>query len=274
MTPETTIHSTAIVSPDAKLGQGVQIGPFCVVEAGAAIGDDTRLISHVVVHGGVTCGARNLIHPFATIGGVPQDLKFKGEAAGLVIGDDNVIREGATLNIGTAAGNGETVVGSGCLLMAYAHVAHDCIVGDHTILANSVNLAGHVTLANNVTVGGIAGIHQFCRIGRHAFLAGGSMVVRDVPPFCIAQGDRAMLVGINVVGLKRAGWDRVGIGRVRAAYKGLFQAETTRLMALERVEANPDNEVAAAEMCAFVRESNRGICAARVPLPNTDPYEG
>ena len=200
------IHPTAIVDKNAEVHPSAEIGPWCIVHAGASIGAETTLLSHVVVNAHTSLGARNTVHPFASVGSAPQDLKFSGEPSRLIIGDDNVIREGVTLNRGTEDGGMETRIGNHCLLMAYSHVAHDCVLGDHAILANSVNLAGHVIIEDHVIVGGIAGVHQFCRVGRHAFLAGGAMVTRDVLPYTIAQGDRAEHAGINIVGLRRAGW--------------------------------------------------------------------
>ncbi len=259
------IHPTAIVHKGAEIDPSAEIGPFCVVGPRVKIGARTRLLSHVVVDNDTTLGAGNVVHPFATVGGAPQDLKFKGEPARLIIGDNNVIREGATLNIGTEAGAMETRIGSNCLLMAYSHVAHDCVLGNRVILANSVGLAGHVHVADNVIFGGIAGVHQFCRVGRNAFLAGGAMVAQDVPPFCIAQGDRAQLVSINVVGLKRAGLSREQIQAVRQAFKQLFQAGSTRLAALEQVESSlAKTSPLVKEMTDFVRGSERGVCPPRI----------
>ncbi len=267
------IHPSAIVHKGAEVDPSAEIGPFCVVGPRVKIGANTKLLSHVVVDHDTTLGARNVIHPFAVVGGAPQDLKFKGEPARLILGDDNVIREGATLNIGTAGGHMETRIGSGCLLMAYSHVAHDCRLGDRVILANSVGLAGHVDIGDNVIMGGIAGVHQFCSVGRHAFIAGGGMAAQNVPPFCIAQGDRAQLVGINVVGLKRAGWSRERIQAVREAFKRLFLSDNTRLLALERTEAELAPQYPeVAEMCRFIRESKRGVCPPRTG-PMTDSIE-
>jgi UDP-N-acetylglucosamine acyltransferase len=199
------------------------------------------------------------------VGGIPQDLKFKGEPARLIIGDNNTIREGATLNIGTEAGSMETRIGSNCLLMAYTHVAHDCVIGNRVIMSNNAALAGHVHIADNVIFGGLAAVHQFCSVGRHAFIAGGGMCGQDVPPFCIAQGDRAQLVGINVVGLKRAGWTRDQIHAVRQAFKQLFLAGSTRLRALEQVEKTLSSKSELVkEMTDFVRRSERGVCPPRV----------
>jgi UDP-N-acetylglucosamine acyltransferase len=259
------IHPTAIVHKGAEIDPSADVGPFCIVGPRVKIGPKTRLISHVVVDNDTTMGAGNIVHPFAVVGGVPQDLKFKGEPARLILGDNNVIREGVTLNIGTEAGAMETRIGSGCLLMAYAHVAHDCVLGNRVILANNAALAGHVHVADNVISGGLVGVHQFCRIGRNAFLAGGAMVAQDVPPFCIAQGDRAMLASINVVGLKRAGLNREQIMAVRQAFKQLFQGGSTRLAALEQVEAGiAKTNPLVKEMADFVRSSERGVCPPRV----------
>lgn len=269
------IHPNAVVHKGAEVDTTADIGPFCVVGPRVKIGRETRLVSHVVVDNDTTLGARNVVHPFAVLGGAPQDLKFKGEPARLILGDDNVIREGATLNIGTAGGHMETRVGSKCLMMAYAHVAHDCVVGDRVILANSVALAGHVTIASDVRVSGLAGVHQFARVGRHAFLAAGALCAQDIPPFCIAHGDRAQLVGINVVGLKRAGWTREEIRAVREAFKRLFLSEGTRAGALERVEKElaPASPLVS-ELVTFIRESERGVASARDVGVVSDTDEG
>jgi UDP-N-acetylglucosamine acyltransferase len=268
------IHPTAVVGKGAEIDPSAEIGPYCVIGPRVRIGEKTRLLSHVVVDNDTTLGARNTVHAFASLGGAPQDLKFKGEPARCIIGDDNVIREGVTVNIGTQGGHMETRIGSNCLLMAYSHVAHDCVVGNRVILANGVGLAGHVEVRDFVIVGGTAGIHQFCVIGRNAFIAGAAMVAQNVPPFCIAQGDRAQLVGINVVGLKRAGWSRESINTVREAFKRLFVSDTTRMTALERTEqelAKEHPEVA--EMCTFIREAKRGVCPPRLGQPMSEGEE-
>ena len=269
-----TIHETAIIGEGAEIHPTAEIGPLCVVGPNVKIGEGTKLISHVSVQSHTAIGSDNTIHPFAVLGGTPQDLKYEGEDSKLVIGNNNVIREGATLNIGTNAGNGETRVGNHCLLMAYSHVAHDCILGDRVILANSVGLAGHVELGDHVIVGGLAGIHQFCRVGRHSFVAAGAMVAQDVVPFTIVQGDRAQHVGINAVGLRRSGWKQAQVASVRTAFKRIFHPENARLVALEQTEntlAKESTEVA--EMCAFIRKATRGVCRPRPALPNTEDYE-
>ena len=267
------IHPTAIVHKGAEIDPTAEIGPFCVVGPRVKIGRETRLLSHVVVDNDTTIGARNVIHPFAALGGPPQDLKFKGEPARVIIGDENVIREGVTINMGTAGGHMETRIGSRCLLMAYAHVAHDCILGDNVIMANSATLAGHVTLENEVRISGLAAIHQFVRIGRAAFLAGGAMVAQDIPPWCIAQGDRAELAGLNVVGLKRGGWSRERLGALRESFKMIFYPERTRAEGIDRAEkelAPKSQDVA--ELVAFIRASKRGVASAR-PIGANEPDE-
>lgn len=270
----TDIHPTAVVHPRAELDPSVEVGPYCTVGPKVKIGAGTRLISHIVVDNDTTLGCRNTIYPFASVGSTPQDLKFKGESARLLLGDDNVVREGATLNIGTEA-TMETRIGNRCLLMAYSHVAHDCVLGDHVVLTNAVGLAGQVEVGDYVIMGGLAAVHQYCRVGSHAFIAGGGMVTQDVPPYCIAQGDRAQLVGVNIVGLKRRGWSRERIATVRNAFKQLFQPGPTRGVALENVErslAGSSEDVRA--LTDFVRASTRGICPPRVVSPPADNFEG
>ncbi len=258
------VHPTAVVSKGAELDPSAEIGPFCVIGPHVKIGRDTQLHAHVVVDGHTTIGSGNRVHSFAVLGGPPQDLKFKGEASRLVIGDNNVFREYVTCNRGTATGRMETSVGSNCMLMASAHVAHDCIVGDRVLMANSSGLAGHVTLDNDVRLSGLVGIHQFVRVGHAAFVAAGAMVAQDIPPYCIAQGDRATLAGLNVIGLKRSGWTREQLQQVREAFKRIFQSETTRADGLDYVERElaPKNKEVA-EIVAFIRASKRGVASAR-----------
>lgn len=269
------IHPTAEVARGAEIAADVDIGPFCVVGAHVKIAPGTKLLSHVVIDGHTSVGENNLIYPFAAIGTPPQDLKFKGEPSCLILGNHNVIREGVSMNVGTEAGTMETVVGDHCLFMAHAHVAHDCVVGDYVVMANSVPLAGHVQVQSYAILGGLAGVHQFCRIGHHAFIAGGGKVAQDVPPFCVAQGDRAQLVGINVVGLRRAGWDRGRIAAVRTAFKKLFQAGSTRLLSLERTEGELSQDNAdVREMTDFIRSAKRGVCPPRQLPPSDVDEEG
>jgi UDP-N-acetylglucosamine acyltransferase len=214
---------------------------------------------HVVIDGRTTIGERNRIFPFASVGGAPQDLKYAGEDTQLILGDGNTIRESATLNIGTAGGGGVTRVGSNNLFMAYSHVAHDCVVGNGCVVANSVALAGHVHLEDFVILGGLSAVHQFTRLGKHAFIAGGSMVVMDVPPYCTAQGDRAELAGLNVVGLQRHGYTEEQIGRVKEAYKVLFRSKLVLAEAVARLKGEMGGNVEIDYLVDFVSQSKRGL---------------
>ncbi len=256
------IHSSAVVHPDAQLDPSCDVGPMCVVGPQARIGARTRLLAQVVVHNRTTLGADNVVHPFACLGGLPQDLKYAGEPSCLRIGDRNVIREAVTLNIGTANGPMQTVVGNDNLLMAGCHIAHDCIVHDHVVVANGVMLAGHVELFDHAILGGLAAVHQFCRVGRLAFVGGGAMVAQDVPPFCIAQGDRATVAGLNVVGLRRAGWERAAIRSLRTALQDIYASHQSRAQAVAQL-ATQNGDAAVAELCAFFKDAARGVCGAR-----------
>ncbi|MDH3444884.1 MAG: acyl-ACP--UDP-N-acetylglucosamine O-acyltransferase, partial [Deltaproteobacteria bacterium] len=200
------LHATAVVDRKAEIDADVDIGPYCVIGPGVKIGKGTKLKSHVVVEGRTTLGEENVIFPFATVGMIPQDLKYKGEPSELLIGDRNTIREYASLNPGTLGGGMVTRIGNQNLLMMYCHIAHDCILGNGNVIANGATLGGHVIIENYVIVGGLVGIHQFVKIGSGAILGAGSMVSKDVPPFCNATGDRARLRGLNLEGLRRRGF--------------------------------------------------------------------
>lgn len=263
------IHPTALVDAHADVHPSADIGPFCVVGPHVVLGENTRLMAHVVVANRTRMGKHNVVHPFASLGGAPQDLKYRGEPTELRMGDHNVVRESVTINIGTADGRGRTEVGSHCLLMAYSHVAHDCLIGDQVVLANGVALAGHVDIDDQAIVGGLAAVHQHCRIGRLAFVGGGSMVAQDVPPFCTAQGDRATLAGLNVVGLRRSGWEHGRIRALRRALGALFDASMPRELALSLLEegyAQDSDDVDA--LCRFVRTAARGVCRLRPQTPS------
>ncbi|NBO37390.1 acyl-ACP--UDP-N-acetylglucosamine O-acyltransferase [bacterium] len=255
------MHPTAIVHPSAELDSGVFVGPFCTVGPNVKIGRGTKLISHAVIDGHTMLGAENEIFPFASVGTIPQDLKYKGEPTVLLIGERNKIRECATLQPGTIQGGGKTVVGNNNLFMAYTHVAHDCIVGNDNIFANSVQLSGHVEIHNGVVVGGISGIHQFCRIGDMAMIAAGSIVVEDVPNFCVAQGDRAMLRGMNVVGMRRRGLAASDLAVVKSVYKQFFLsplptvAETMEACRRDGLLENPY----ALRFAEFIQSAKRGV---------------
>jgi UDP-N-acetylglucosamine acyltransferase len=253
------VHPTAVVHPGARLHESVEVGPYSVIGERVTIGAGSRVGPHVVIDGRTTIGERNRIFPFASVGGAPQDLKYAGEDTELIIGDGNTIRESATLNIGTVGGGGVTRVGSNNLFMAYSHVAHDCVVGNGCIIANSVALAGHVTLEDFVILGGLAAVHQFTRLGKHAFIAGGSMVVMDVPPYCTAQGDRAELAGLNVVGLQRHGFSEEQIGRIKEAYKVLFRSKLQLAEAVARLKAEMGGQSEIDYLVDFVSQSKRGL---------------
>jgi UDP-N-acetylglucosamine acyltransferase len=256
-----TIHPTAVVAAGAKLGRQVGIGPYCVVGADVELGDGVELMSHAVVDGRTRIGAGTRVFPFASIGHQPQDLKYAGEPSRLEIVARNTIREHVTINPGTEGGGMVTWIGDDCLFMVGSHVAHDCRIGNHVILVNNVLLGGHITIGDFAVVGGGAAVHQFVRIGPHAMVGGMSGVEADVIPFGMVMGNRAHLAGLNLVGLKRRGFDREAIHQLRAAYRMLFAQEGTLQERVADVEKMfPGNELMA-EVLAFVRQdSARGLC--------------
>lgn len=215
------IDKLAIVSTKAKLANDVEIGPFCVIGDDVEIGSGTILKSHIVIEGKTKIGKNNKIFPFTTIGLVPQDLKFSGEDAQVIIGDNNTIREHVTIHLGTKDGLMKTTIGDGCLLMVGSHIAHDCVVGNKVIMANNATLAGHVVVEDEVVIGGLSAIHQFCRIGKGAMIGGMSGVEGDVIPHGLVMGERAKLAGLNLVGMKRKGLSRDEINQLRSFYKEL-----------------------------------------------------
>lgn len=216
------IHPSAIISPSARLGQGVTIGAFSIVGDNVVLADNVELKSHVVIEGHTEIGENTVIFPFASIGHAPQDLKFKGEISKIVIGKNNVIREYCTIQPGTESGTMQTIIGDSCLLMVGTHIAHDCKVGNNVIFANNATLAGHVTVENNVLLGGLCAVHQFVRIGQFAVLGGLSPVARDVPPFAMVSGERASIEGVNLIGLRRKGFDAKEINAVQEAINDIF----------------------------------------------------
>ncbi len=255
---ETRIHPTAIVDPDAELGEGVVIGPWAIIGPRVRIGDGTEIGPRVTVERDTTLGEDCQIANGAVLGSDPQDLKFKGERTTLEVGDRTFIREFATLNRGTAA-SGRTVVGSDCLLMAYAHVAHDCELGNHVVLANSVNMAGHVVIEDWVIVGGLTPIHQFVRIGAHAFVGGGSRISQDVPPYCRAAGNPPRLFGLNSVGLERRGFSDEVRKALKKTYRILFQSSMGLSRALAKADEEVDSIPEVRHLLEFIRASDRGI---------------
>jgi UDP-N-acetylglucosamine acyltransferase len=253
------IHPTAIVDPGALLGTGVTVGPYSIIDGQVTIGDDTHLGPHVIVRPYTTIGKRCRIFQFAVVGEIPQDLKFHGEETRTIIGDDNIIREFVTVHRGTFGGGGLTQLGNGNLLMAYTHVAHDCRLGNHIIMSNASTLAGHITVDDYAILGGLSAIHQFCRIGAHAFIGGASAVARDVPPFCMAIGNRAKIVGLNLVGLKRHGFSLASLDILKTAYELLFISELTLKEAMAQVRQRFPEEPAILKLLQFLETSERGL---------------
>ncbi|MBE7219585.1 MAG: acyl-ACP--UDP-N-acetylglucosamine O-acyltransferase [Caulobacteraceae bacterium] len=261
---EPRIHPMAVVEPGARLGAGVTVGPFCTVGAEVVLGDGVTLVSHVAVAGRTTVGPRTRIFPFASIGHEPQDLKYRGEPSTLAIGADCLIREGVTMNPGTAHGGLATRVGDNSVFLANSHVAHDCQVGNHVIFSNNVMLAGHCRVADHVILGGGAAVHQFVRIGRNAFVGGMAGVEHDVIPYGMALGNRAYLAGLNVVGLKRRGFSREQIHELRRAYRSLFAPEGTLKERVADVAEGFGGAAEVAEILDFIREGgDRAVCVPR-----------
>ncbi|HEV7369076.1 acyl-ACP--UDP-N-acetylglucosamine O-acyltransferase [Arenibaculum sp.] len=259
-----SIHPSAVVDPAARLGADVQVGPFCVVGPDVRLGDRVRLVSHVAVDGRTTVGADTVIYPFASIGHAPQDLKYSGEPSELIIGARNRIREHVTMNPGTSGGGMLTRVGDDCLFMMSAHVAHDCIVGNHVILANNATLAGHVEIGDYAILGGLSAVHQFVRIGAHAMIGGMSGVENDVIPFGLVMGERARLAGLNLVGLDRRGFDKDEIRALRTAFRALFQGDGTLAERVGRVEVEFTDSSLVSAMMDFIRSrNNRALCLPR-----------
>ena len=255
------VHPTAIVEPGADLGKGVVVGPWCTVGPDVALGDDVRLISHVTVAGRTSIGPDTVVYPFASVGMPPQDLKYRGEASRLEIGSGNTIREHVTMNPGTEGGGMVTRVGDNGLFMIGAHVAHDCTVGDRVVFANNASIAGHVTVGDFAIISGLSTVHQFCRIGAHAMIGLNTAVVGDVIPFGSVAGDRARMVGLNVVGLRRRGFARSDIQALRTAYRLLFAQEGTLAERLEDVARMYADNAAVMDIVAFVRaDSSRPVC--------------
>lgn len=253
------IHQTAVIDPTAELGEDVTIGPFTVIGKEAKIGDGSRLDAHVVIQDYTEMGTGNHIHPQAVIGGDPQHTAYKGEKTFTRLGDNNVIRECVTIHRGTVQGEGETRIGSGCMLMAYAHIAHDCNVGDNVIMANAVQLAGHVEIGRNVIISGLSAVQQFIRIGEFAFLGGASGYKLDVPPYMLAHGVRGKLFGPNLIGLRRNGFESATCKGIKKAYKLIFRSGLKREEGLAQVESEIQGIPEVDQLVAFIRESKNGV---------------
>lgn len=270
---EVKIHPTAIVHDGAELDSNVIVGPYCIIGPNVKIARNTKLHSHVVVDGLTTLGEGNELFPFSSVGMAPQDLKYRDEPSTLIIGDRNRIREGVTIQPGTRDGNMKTLVGSENLFMANSHVAHDCVIGSKNVVANSVALAGHVTLGDGCILGGMAGIHQFARIGSLSFIGAGAMVSLDVPPFCIAQGDRACLRGLNLIGMKRAGFSKEDISTVKKVFRGLFLKKGGLRKNLEEIPEDISSNAKAKLLLEFVISTERGVTLPSKSGENADEAE-
>lgn len=252
------ISKHALINPDARLGEGVEVGPFAIIERNVTIGDGTRVDAKVHIKPYTKIGKNCRIFNSAVVGEIPQDLKFSGEKTELVIGDNTRIREFCTLNRGTSAG-GQTKIGTDCLLMAYVHVAHDCVIGDNCILANGVQLGGHVEIGRYVTIGGMTPIHQFCKIGDHAFIGGGFRVVQDVPPYILAMGEPLKYAGLNAVGLRRRKFSEDIRTKMKKSYQMIFQSELNRSQAVKQIQKDFNSTPEINAIIDFIENSNRGL---------------
>lgn len=252
------ISPLAHVHPQAIIGSNVTIEPFAVVHEEVTIGDGTHIMSHAVIMSGTIIGKNCVVFPGAVLGAIPQDLKFVGEKTTVEIGDHTTIRECVTINRGTKE-KWKTVVGSHCLLMAYVHIAHDCILGDYVILANAVQLAGHVEIGNHAIIGGLAGAQQFSRIGAHTYLAGNSVIRKDIPPYVKSAREPMSYMGVNIVGLTRSNFSKEKIREISDIYHTLFEGKNTTSAALESIEKNFEPSAERDAILAFVRSSKSGI---------------
>jgi UDP-N-acetylglucosamine acyltransferase len=264
MSDAALIHPTALVDPGAELDSTVRVGPYAIIERDVRIGANTTIGAHCVISAGTTIGRDNVFHPFGAIGGPPQDKKYGGEPTTLVIGNGNTFRECVTINRGTVQDRGRTDVGDDNWIMAYVHIAHDCVVGNHTILANTTNLAGHVELGDWVILGGFTGVHQFCKIGAHAMTAVGTVVLHDLPPFVMASGQPANAHGLNSEGLRRRGFDAERIQALRRAYKTLYKRglgleEARTELAAQQQAASGESAADLALLLEFLARVTRGI---------------
>lgn len=254
------IHPTAIISPDATLAEGVEVGPYSIIGPDCHIGKNTRIGPHVVIESHTDIGEGCRISQFASLGGAPQDLKYRGEATRVVIGNYNTIREYVTINRATKAESGVTLIGNHNLLMAYCHVAHNCRLENHIVMANAANLAGHIHIEDFAIIGGLSGVHQFTRIGAHCIIGGASAVTKDVPPFVMASGNFAKLFGLNMIGLKRRGFTDETLQALKKAYRIVFRSSMLLSAAIKKVESEVEDLPEVRQFLAFIRESKRGLC--------------
>jgi UDP-N-acetylglucosamine acyltransferase len=253
-----SIHSTAIIDSSAKIGSGTRVGPYCVIGSGVVIGEHCTLHNHVTIAGSTTIGAHNEFYPFSSIGQQTQDLKYAEEPTFLEIGHHNCFRECVTVNRATAP-HGKTVIGSHGNFLAYAHIAHDCVVGNHVIFSNNGTLAGHVSVEDNVVLGGLSAVHQFCRVGQHAIIGGCTKIVQDVPSFMIADGNPAEVRGINQIGLERHGMSSLEIRDLREAYKIIYRGSLNTAQALEVLHEKYQQSLLVLALIDFISHSKRGI---------------
>ncbi|MFO7860909.1 MAG: acyl-ACP--UDP-N-acetylglucosamine O-acyltransferase [Desulfosalsimonas sp.] len=253
------IHPTAIIDPEAEIDEDVEIGPYSIIRANVSIASGTWIGSHVTIDSYVDIGSDCQVYQYASIGAVPQAIRFKGEQTYLKIGRNTIIREFVTLNRGTQFGGGVTRIGEDNFLMAYTHVAHDCITGRGVIMANNATLAGHVIVGDHVTIGGLVAVHQFVRLGEYSYIGGKSAVVKDIPPYLIAAGDRANLHGLNKVGLQRHQFSEHCIAQLKKAYRIIFRIGLTVNEAVERVLAEVENTPEVLNLVDFIRNTQRGI---------------
>src|SRR6266513_238193 len=253
------LHSTAQIDSKAEIAAEVEVGAYSIIGRDVRIGAGTRIAPHVVITGRTTIGKRNRIFQFASVGDIPQDRKYGGEPTALTIGDDNVIREYVSIHTGTAQDRGTTTIGDRNWLLAYAHIAHDCRIGNDTTFSNNSQLAGHVSIDDFATLGGFTGVHQFCRVGAHAMVAAGSIVLQDVPPFVMAAGYPAKPRGTNSEGLRRRGFSAADIGAIKRAYKILYRSQLPLSDALEQISAEARQVPAVGLLAAFLDSAGRGI---------------
>lgn len=253
-----SIHKTAIIKDGAILADDVEIGPYTIIDSNVIIGKGTIIGSHTLIEGYTTIGENNHIFSHAVLGTIPQDLKYNGEETYLKIGNNNTIREHTLINTGTAGGGYNTTIGNGNLIMGHVHIGHDCIIGDKIVIANSTILAGHVEISSNAVIGGMSAVHQFCKVGEYAMIGGGSIVVQDIPPYCVCEGNRASLRGLNLNGLRRHFHNREDINEIKRTYKLFFESgNALSNSANELIESSKNKYVKV--LAQFVLDTKRGI---------------
>jgi len=252
------IHPTAIVSPEAKISSDVEIGPFAIIENDVEIGEGTIVHNNVNIKAGARIGKNNIIYPYSVLAAIPQDLKFKGQYSQLVIGDNNSIREFVTISRSTIEGN-KTIIGNNCLFMANSHTGHDCVIGDNCIVVNSVALAGHVVLEDNVVLGGLVGVHQFCKIGKNTMVGAHSMVVKDVPPYALFSGNPLHYEGLNMVSLRRKNFKLKTIEEIKKAYKIIYNSGLNVSQAIEKIKLDIQQTEEIKHLVTFIENAGRGI---------------